>query len=730
MVVATDPLLLLPVLNTIFVFAVSVVTAYLAARVFLAAGTWEVLLFGSGLLMYGTASLVAGWLRGAAGQNVNATIHNTGTLIAALFPFCMALLTVKQPGSLGRAKRRLTLVAFYGVLLAVVVVLTVLSLQGWLPPFYMPEAQPTLLRKVVLGTASALFAVSALSLLSYYRRTKSDFFYWCALGLGLLALGLAVLPFSVVFADPLGWMGRIAQYVGGLYLLVGILILVMTTRTHQMPVSEVVGEFFKQAKMNYQLLVETATDSIVSVDDQGRVLLWNRAAEKMFGASRDQAIGGLFLDMVIPAEHLESVRKEVAASAQGDSQGSRVAELTARRSDGQEFPIEMTLATDRTRRSSSPTITTFIMRDITGRKKAERELRENHLLVKAMAEGAYDPIFIKDRLGCILFANPAMEKVMDRPLVEILGKSDTEILSNTEDARVLAENDRRIMDSGRTEVVEETVTTTAGRLTFLSTKTPWRDDKGNVIGIIGVAHDITERKKVEDLKDEFIGMMSHEMKTPLTVILGGLHTLVNQGSQLTESERSDLLQDAYLEAGSLADMVSNLLDLSLCRSGQLVLVREDVELPKLLRHMVRRAKTQHPKHRFKTKCASLPQVSGDRVRLERIVYNLLDNAARYSPAGSCVTISAEVSDSRVVLGVKDEGEGLSAGAQAKLFTKFERLGRSSAGGPRGTGLGLAVCKRLVEAQGGRIWVESEVGMGSTFYFTIPLNRETFPQNNE
>ncbi|MBI2857417.1 MAG: PAS domain-containing sensor histidine kinase [Chloroflexi bacterium] len=243
---------------------------------------------------------------------------------------------------------------------------------------------------------------------------------------------------------------------------------------------------------------------------------------------------------------------------------------------------------------------------------------------------------------------------------------------------------------------------------------------GELVGMVHDVRDVTERKAVEALKDEFINMVSHEMRTPLTVMLGGLHTVLADDGHLSQDELTGLIRDAYLEAECLSDIESNLLEFSRARADRLILHSEKIDVSALLRDMVHKAKLQHSSHDFSVHCGRLPRVSADRMRLERIVYNLLDNAARYSPPGSGVRSFATTDGANLTVGVRDQGPGFTVEQQDRLFQRFERLGRDSAGSTGGTGLGLVVCKRLVEAHGGRLWVESEPGKGATFKFTLPL----------
>ncbi|MDO8691253.1 MAG: ATP-binding protein, partial [Dehalococcoidia bacterium] len=231
------------------------------------------------------------------------------------------------------------------------------------------------------------------------------------------------------------------------------------------------------------------------------------------------------------------------------------------------------------------------------------------------------------------------------------------------------------------------------------------------------------RREVEVLKDQFLGMVSHEMKTPLTVIIGGLKTILTVGPSLSEKVKKSLINDACLEAESLSDLVQNLLELNRAQAGRIVLHNQPVNMGQVLRDMRKKAEEQHPKHIFLIRCpAKLPRIVGDRTRLERVIYNLLDNAAKYSMEGSIVQASGSVARKELVVGVEDKGWGISLVDQSRLFVPFERLGKDGPEVVGGTGLGLVVCKRLIEAHGGRIWVESQPDKGSTFFFALPLER--------
>ncbi|MBI4283345.1 MAG: PAS domain S-box protein [Chloroflexi bacterium] len=236
--------------------------------------------------------------------------------------------------------------------------------------------------------------------------------------------------------------------------------------------------------------------------------------------------------------------------------------------------------------------------------------------------------------------------------------------------------------------------------------------------LVGIAEDITERKKVEQLKDEFIGMVSHELRTPLTVVTGAIHTAMLEG--LSPEDMSLLLQEAARGAESLADILDNLLELSRHQANRLVLSVEPTSVKEVIDSVVEQLKSKTSLHRLVTDVSEhLPSVYADKVRVERVLHNLIENAIKYSPQGGEVRVFAHQDGNSLVVGVSDQGIGISPADQLRLFQPFQRLETPALQGIKGLGLGLTVCRRLVEAHQGHIWVESEPGKGSTFYFSIP-----------
>jgi PAS domain S-box-containing protein len=360
--------------------------------------------------------------------------------------------------------------------------------------------------------------------------------------------------------------------------------------------------------------------------------------------------------------------------------------------------------------------------DITELMQAEEKLKRAVAEWRTTFDSITDLVSIHDRDFKFVGVNKAFANAFNMEAEELIGKTCYEIVHWTDEPISLCPH-------AKTMKTKKPMTTQffEPRLgVYLEVATsPIFNEAGEVTGSVHVARDITERKKLEQLKDEFIGLVSHELRTPLTVIAGCLSTALTEWDRLPPGEAQQLLRDAVLESESLSHLVENLLELSRFQAQQLTLYAEPTNIQILITETVSKIKRQAPSHRFVTSIPrGLPLIDADPLRIERILYNLLDNAAKYSPPGSQIKVSARAEPERLVIGVRDRGRGLSLSEQAKLFSPFQRLENNRPDRARGAGLGLMVCRRLVEAHGGKIWVESKRGKGSTFFFTLPYKKST------
>jgi PAS domain S-box-containing protein len=330
------------------------------------------------------------------------------------------------------------------------------------------------------------------------------------------------------------------------------------------------------------------------------------------------------------------------------------------------------------------------------------------------------PIIVWDPEFRITRFNHAFERITGRTAEEVLGgKIDILFPGDSHDASM--RHIHQATSGERWEVIEIPIMHKDGtvRILLWNSANIYSQDGMTVIATMAQGQDITERKKAEQLKDEFISLVSHELRTPMTIINGSLRTATSEG--ISEDDKQTLLENAIEGAGLLSAILENLLELSRYQAGRLQIHQESVSIPDIAGSVIAKLKNKSETHKFVTDFpGNLPLVEADPVRVDRILYNLMENATKYSPEKSVIKVFSMEKKGFVVTGVSDKGIGILPDNLSRIFELFERIEEKVKS--EGLGLGLVVCKRLVEAQGGKIWVESEYGKGSTFYFTLPVNK--------
>jgi PAS domain S-box-containing protein len=359
-------------------------------------------------------------------------------------------------------------------------------------------------------------------------------------------------------------------------------------------------------------------------------------------------------------------------------------------------------------------------------KRSEEALQESEANYRMLVESSPDGIISVNDKVRIIDCNEGVCQLLGYSREELKGKDFRELLASALPDKLSFYYDQ-LAQKGLVESEFEFLGRGGRTIPVWAKIVGAYDANGRLSQALVYIRDIAERKKLDQLKDEFIGLVSHELRSPLTVIMGAVNTALTEGARLSREEMRQLLQDAAWETEALSHLLGNLLELSRARADRLFLSREPINVKDIVKDVVDKIKRQSSNHSFETDLPkALPPVHADQLRLERILYNLLENAVKYSPDGGKIRISARLENDHMVIGVSDEGIGISLHDQAKLFSPFERLAAQRLEGVKGIGLGLLVCRRLVEAHGGRIWVESEPGRGSTFYFTLPLQDGEHP----
>jgi signal transduction histidine kinase len=241
-----------------------------------------------------------------------------------------------------------------------------------------------------------------------------------------------------------------------------------------------------------------------------------------------------------------------------------------------------------------------------------------------------------------------------------------------------------------------------------------------LVNIIANVRDITRFREADEIKSTFVSVISHELKTPVSLIQGYAETLLRKDAHWDPRTRQESLQVILEEADRLNHLIDNLLDASRLEAGRLPLEMEQVALDALARRVAERFRTQTDIHDIAIDFPSdFATVRGDPRRLEQVLNNLLSNAIKYSPQGGRIEVSGRYNPDEVIVTVTDQGVGIPFEEQPRVFERFFRGSRERHQSTPGAGLGLYLAKSIVEAQGGRIWVDSVPGEGASFSFSVP-----------
>lgn len=376
------------------------------------------------------------------------------------------------------------------------------------------------------------------------------------------------------------------------------------------------------------------------------------------------------------------------------------------------------------------------------KRRMERALHESQAQYRTVVENVDEVIFQADAFGCWTFLNPAWTAITGHGVEESLGRpADAFFLSGQPTALTSEDARARLAasDDGRTRVLLPVLVKAGGHRWLEVVARRALDAQGAFIGVLGTMKDVTESKAAQEdlerahaellrlnlVKDEFVSTVSHELRSPLTAIKNAISILGRpQAGPLSE------VQARYLgvlaeQAGRLNRLVDDLLDLQQLETGSLSVVPEAGDVRAVAQEAARgfALVLEAKRIRLVLAIAATPLWARfDRDRLTQVVINLLANAAKFTPEGGQVTLSAAAQDGAVTLGVLDNGPGIAPDDVGRIFDKFVRLDGGHGGRVEGTGLGLAICKKIVEVgHGGRIWVESTPGAGAAFFVALPAS---------
>src|SRR5579872_1320593 len=358
--------------------------------------------------------------------------------------------------------------------------------------------------------------------------------------------------------------------------------------------------------------------------------------------------------------------------------------------------------------------------DVTSAMATEQALQDTVSKYKMLVQSSRDGIYILTNSGRFLEVNPALLEMFGYTRSELASLSAQDLLVNPDDYGKCAENMKR---DGFVNGFEVQMKRKNGSILECSiSASVCRSETGDVWGTQGIVHDITRLKKVERLKDEFISIASHELRTPLTSLRGGLKLLAS-GKIGVQAQSDKLIQIASENAERLVRLVNDILDIQSLDSGKLTMDLAPctaTDIIEVCLDAMRNLASQQGVELLAN--AANVEFIADPYRLVQVLNNLISNAVKFSPFGAKILVRAVAKDGYVRFSVTDHGRGIPADKLDTLFQRFQQVDASDRRDKGGTGLGLAISKSIVEQHGGRIWVESVEGQGSTFSFELPIKK--------
>jgi PAS domain S-box-containing protein len=463
-------------------------------------------------------------------------------------------------------------------------------------------------------------------------------------------------------------------------------------------------------------LLENSPNPIVVINPDTSIKYVNPAFERLTGFTSTEITGRKAPYPWWPDESKE----EFSAAFQEDMAGdSKIRERLSQKKSGELFWAVL---------SSVPikhdgTLKYFLVNwvDITERKHAEE-------LFKTVCDNSPLGIYILQDEK-LQYTNPQFQRLTGYSKKELLDR-DLLSLVTLEDSDVVRSSTVFTLKEARPYPCEYRIVSKPGQVKWVMQTVSAIQYQGKE-ALLGNLMDITERKYLErkvieyeelsKLKSDLLATVSHELRTPLATIKGYSTMIIDYFHKLSSDEKREYLKSIDNATDRLAKLVDNLLDTSRMEAGLLKLQKAPVNISKLIREVSTEARIRANQHNIAIMLRKrLPEINIDAKRIQQVLDNLIDNAIKYSPAGTEILISAQRDRRQLVISVADKGPGIPADELINIFDRMYRIEQRLTSGVDGIGLGLSICKRLVEAHGGRIWAESEMGKGSTFRFTLPI----------
>ncbi len=486
-----------------------------------------------------------------------------------------------------------------------------------------------------------------------------------------------------------------------------------------------------------RIIMNSAHEAIIAINQSGEVILWNPQAEKIFGWKEAEVLNSKLSNLIIPERYREEHERGMM-HYQKTGVGpilQRLLELSAIKKSGDEFPVELSITPVNL---GKRVILVSFIRDISDRKKAQENLAASELKYRSIIANMNLGLLEVDNNDIIQFANHSFCEMSGFELNELEGQKTSELLELGEH-KELAQKKQELRQMGVSDAYEISIKDRIGNLRWwLVSGTPRYNEEGVVIGSIGIHLDITEQKKIEHelvlareiaeqsalAKEAFLANMSHEIRTPLNGIIGMIREL--RKHTLSAKQQSHL-DSATKASQHLLSIINNILDFSKIEAGEFKLENHHFSLQEVITDVVQILQSQADENSIQLEKKidiNLKRVFiGDAARIRQILINLAGNAIKFSRNGNviiqCECVTATDENQEVILKVIDNGIGMDPNYLKRIFTKFQQEDLSGSRSFGGSGLGLVITKELIDAMKGSILIESIKGEGTEV--TVKLN---------
>lgn len=486
-------------------------------------------------------------------------------------------------------------------------------------------------------------------------------------------------------------------------------------------------------KIRYRTLVEQANDIIFSVDEEGRCIFVNKAVEKILGYHQDELLGNHY-SLIITQEYRDKVVEFYNKQLQ-ELIPSTYYEFKVYAKNGEKVWIGQSV--NLIIRNGQIVSTSAVARDITERKSSEEIIRQSEEKYRRIIEDMQLGIMEVDEEGKAVRVYDRFCEMTGFEEADFLGKDPSDVIADPETKRVILSKteDRK---KGKSSVYEvKCIKKNGDPLWLMVSGAPRFDDSGKFVGSMGVHLDITQQKMLQEelekakgvaeesskAKEIFLANMSHEIRTPLNAVLGMTHLLL---ATETTKEQEEYLEAIRSSSDILLNIISGILDLSKIEAGKLDFHESVFDLYALLKSLEatfsHRLNAKGVKVSLHWSSVLSRKVIGDKLFISQIILNILGNAAKFTKKGS-IDISVDLLSENseytfTVFKIKDTGIGIQKEKLSLIFDNFQQADWSTVREFGGTGLGLSISKHLIELHGGEITASSEIGVGTTFEFTI------------